>query len=184
MFANLPKFNDRNYIHFVTAKTFENHSYFEEDKCCSILLDELDFYRKRLGFKVLGYVVMPEHLHCLIFWDVDEYPKLTISKIMMGIKGYSAKLIIEHLGKQGQLPLPTREGENKLHRRQWKHQIWQAGFYDFNIYTEKKFHEKLNYIHNNPVTAGLCEAPEDYQWSSCREIIGIDENPVFKIDFL
>ena len=71
----------------------------------------------------------------------------------------------------------------KVHTKP-KTQIWQKGFYDFNIYSEKKFNEKLNYIHNNPVTARLCESPEDYQWSSYKQIMGIDENPIFEIDFL
>ena len=45
--------------------------------------------------------------------------------------------------------------------------MWQAGFYDFNIYTEKKLVEKLNYMYSNPVRAGLASSPSDYQWSSC-----------------
>ncbi|MCK4964120.1 MAG: hypothetical protein KAH98_02530 [Dehalococcoidia bacterium] len=40
--------------------------------------------------------------------------------------------------------------------------LWQPGFYDFNIYSE----EKLDYIHNNPVSAGLVLSSGDYEWSS------------------
>jgi putative transposase len=184
MFGKLPKFNDQDCVHFVTTKTFKNYPYFKDERCCSILLENLDFHRKKQGFKILGYTIMPDHLHCLIFWDIKEYPKLTISKAMMGIKGYSAKSIIEYLSEQGQLPLPTREGENKLHRREWKHQIWQPGFYDFNVCTEKKFYEKLEYMHNNPINAGLCKILEDYRWSSYKQNIGIIENALFKIDSL
>jgi len=184
MFKSLPKFNDQSYIHYITTKTFENYKYFNNEKCCLILLEELDFYRKKLGFKVLCYVIMPDHLHCLIWLDVEKHQELTISKIMQGIKGYSAKLILDCLDRLGQLPQPTREGENKLHRRKWEHQIWEPDFYDFNIYTEQKFFEKLDYIHDNPRRAGLCQNPEDYRWSSCRQIIGLGPNPIFKIDFL
>jgi putative transposase len=147
------------------------------------LLGELDFYRKKFGFKIFSYVIMPDHLHCLIFWDIEKYPEITISKIMMAIKGYSAKLIINHLGRLGQLPQPTRKGENKPHHRQWEHQIWQPNFYDFNIYTEYKFQEKLNYIHDNPRRASLCKNPEDYRWSSYKQITGSDPSPIFKVDF-
>jgi len=62
--------------------------------------------------------------------------------------------------------------------------VWQKGFYDSNIYSEEKFIEKLNTIHNNPITAGLCENPENYPWSSRSQIVGSDKNPIFKIDFL
>jgi hypothetical protein len=44
--------------------------------------------------------------------------------------------------------------------------IWQKTFYDFNIYSEEKLREKLNYIHWNPVRAKLCAKPEDWLWSS------------------
>jgi len=200
MFGNLPKFNDQNYVHFITTKTFENYPYFRDNKCCLILLGELDFYRKHLEFKVLGYVIMPDHLHCLIFWNVEKYPKLTISKIVQGIKSHSAKEISYYLrtGRRKPSLSPYSKGASKGSHLpnvyEWKNigkihtksniQIWQKGFYDFNIYNEKKFYEKLNYIHNNPIVIGLCEKKEGYQWSSCPQIMGIDRNPSFKIDFL
>jgi len=53
--------------------------------------------------------------------------------------------------------------------------FWQARFYDFNVWTEKKRIEKLRYIHRNPVKRGLVAAPEQWRWSSfrwylCREV--------------
>jgi len=175
----------------LSKKTFENYSYFRDDKCCLMLLGELEFYRKRLAFKVLGYVIMPDHLHCLIFWDAEEYPKLTISKIMQGIKSHSAKEILCYLrtGRRKPSLSPYSKGASKgshlPNAYEWENigrvhtkpetRIWQKGFYDFNIYNEEKFYKKLNYIHNNPVSAGLCENPEDYQWSSYHQIMGINE---------
>jgi REP-associated tyrosine transposase len=44
--------------------------------------------------------------------------------------------------------------------------FWQARFYDFNVYTNKKKREKLEYLHRNPVTRGLVEHPKDWAWSS------------------
>ena len=46
--------------------------------------------------------------------------------------------------------------------------FWQKRYYDFNIRNYAQFVEKLRYIHRNPVTAGLCERPEDWEWSSFR----------------
>jgi len=46
--------------------------------------------------------------------------------------------------------------------------FWQARYYDFNVWSEKKRVEKLRYIHRNPVTRGLVKKPEDYPWSSFR----------------
>ena len=46
--------------------------------------------------------------------------------------------------------------------------FWQKRYYDFNIRDYPQFVEKLRYIHRNPVKQGLCERPEDWQWSSFR----------------
>jgi REP element-mobilizing transposase RayT len=46
--------------------------------------------------------------------------------------------------------------------------FWQKRYYDFNIRNYPQFVEKLRYLHRNPVRAGLCERPEDWEWSSFR----------------
>jgi putative transposase len=46
--------------------------------------------------------------------------------------------------------------------------FWQARYYDFNVWSERKRAEKLRYIHRNPVTRGLVSRPEDWPWSSYR----------------
>ena len=46
--------------------------------------------------------------------------------------------------------------------------FWQARYYEFNVWSERKRIEKLRYIHRNPVKRGLCENPEDWEWSSFR----------------
>jgi putative transposase len=200
MFRNLPKFNDQSCVHYITTKTFENFKYFENEKYCLILLGELDFYRQKLGFKILGYVIMPDHLHCLIWWDVERYPELTISKIMQEIKSHSAKEILYCLKTGRRKPSLSpyskgaSEGSHPPNDYQWtnfgrvhtlpKTKIWQPDFYDFNIYTEQKFQEKLDYMHDNPRRAGLCENLGDYPWSSYKQFLDLDQNPILKIDFI
>jgi len=50
--------------------------------------------------------------------------------------------------------------------------FWQARFYDFNVYSERKKKEKLNYMHANPVVRGLVEHPKDWAWSSWGSYYG------------
>jgi len=52
-----------------------------------------------------------------------------------------------------------------------KDPFWQARYYDFNVWSEKKFVEKLRYIHRNPVARGLVNKPEDWPWSSFRHYL-------------
>ena len=48
------------------------------------------------------------------------------------------------------------------------HRVWQRRFYPYGIYSGKKEREKLDYMHNNPVTRGLVSSPRDWPWSSWR----------------
>ena len=58
------------------------------------------------------------------------------------------------------------------------HPFWQARYYDFNVWSEHKFVEKLRYIHRNPVQRGLVERPEEWAWSSFRHYANRDAGPV------
>ena len=181
MYKSLPKFDDNSYVHFITTNTYRNYPYFQYEEFSQILLEELRFYSVKLGFTIMGYVIMPSHLHLLLWWDKDEKPMLNISTIMQRVKGATARRIIDLLRGRSEHPLrpvfQSRErmlsatqdrADPKAHKLNIKHRLWQPGFYDFNIYSEEKLTEKLNYIHNNPVTAGLVLSPGDYAWSSYR----------------
>ena len=58
------------------------------------------------------------------------------------------------------------------------HHIWQARFYDFNLWTERKRIEKLRYMHRNPVQRGLVESPAQWRWSSFRWYLCGEAGPV------
>lgn len=184
------RFNEPGDIHFVTFKTSNNFPYFKDEKCCLILLKELDFYRNKFGLKIYGYVILPDHVHCLIYF---EDLKLTISKILQVIKGSSARRIIDiykQAGSQEHLLLARNDSAEQMlsatqknHRMNLKYQIWQPRFYDFNIYSQKKFEEKLAYIHNNPIKHGLTDDISQYKYCSWRNY-ELNDQSIFKIDFL
>ena len=70
---NLPRFNDLNYIHFITTRTNNNINYFKDGNNCLLLLKNINHYRKKYQFKLLGYCVMPDHLHLLIIELLKEF---------------------------------------------------------------------------------------------------------------
>lgn len=173
----LLKFDDNSYVHFITTGTFKNLPYFRNEECCQVLLEELEFYSSKFEFTLPGYVIMPDHLHLLLWWDKTEKYGLSVSKIMQCIKGAAARRIIslKISGSLEHLLQATSEivrNNSKSHKRNIKHRLWRRGFYDFNIYTEEKLAEKLNYIHHNPVKAGLVSEPGNYRWSSYKLYFG------------
>ncbi len=183
----LPRFNEGSYAHFVTTKTYRGQRIFDDGECCKLVVEDIEYYSQRLNFEVIAYCLMPDHLHLIVWWDVDRYPKLTISKIIHAMKSHSARRIVEYYeGRRGPLTSPghrsgqgtraTHDGEYP-HRRmsEQTHRIWQPSFYDFNIYSEKKLHQKIEYIHWNPVRARLRNQPEEWPWSTASSIPHVAE---------
>ncbi len=196
IYKNLPKFDDNSYAHFVTTRTYENRHYFKKEEFSNILLKEIGFYSERYGFAVIGWVIMPDHVHLLLWWDKEERSTLTVSKIMQGIKAGTAIRVIGRLkSRELEQVLSSTQEEGvlqpahirseglervlqatqkdvavlKSHKRNLRYRLWQPGFYDFNVHSEEKLLEKLNYMHNNPVKAGLVSSPCDYEWSSYKK---------------
>jgi putative transposase len=102
----------------------------------------LERVREQFALCVYGYVVMPEHVHLL----VNEPERGTLAQAMQPLKqGVARRLALRAADP-----------------------FWEARYYDFNVWSEKKFVEKLRYIHRNPVQRGLVARPEDWRWSSFR----------------
>ena len=124
--------------------------------------------RDRYGFFLIGYVVMPEHIHLLI----TEPEVGTPSTVMQVLKQRTARAL-----------LPKRRRVDAPQGRLFADAVlrtpfWQARFYDFNAWTTKKRVEKLRYMHRNPVKRGLVEAPEQWRWSSYRFYLLDEAGPV------
>ena len=178
--THLPKYEIG--AHFLTAKTDQNIPFFKDPACARIFCEELEAARAKYGFHVLAFVVMPDHIHLLLWWDTDRSPDLTISKVAWAVKGLSARRIVQYLqsieerrvgdGSAVAYPKepalqPIREPRDQPHYRNWRYKIWQQGAgYDFNVYTPRKLQEKVAYIHANPIRTGLASSPEAYPWSS------------------
>jgi putative transposase len=130
--------------HFVTISCYRRQALFAAAEVRDWFLDSLERARRKYEFVVVGYVVMPEHIHMLI----GEPNQGSVSTVVQVVKQWTARAA-----------LPIVGGER----------FWQTRFYDFNIgINEKKRMEKLRYIHRNPVKRGLVADPPDWMWSSAR----------------
>ena len=118
----------------------------------------LEQTRLRYRFVVVGYVVMPEHIHLLL----SEPEVGTLSKVMQVLKQRTSRALLP------KRRLSNPQQTNLFGETPERAPFWQARFYDFNVWTAKKRVEKLNYMHQNPVKRGLVASPEDWRWSSCR----------------
>ena len=110
-------------------------------------------YFDRIRYDLVAYVVMPNHVHVLI----KTYASFALSKVIQSWKTFTAREIRRTLKKSyssSQYPIISSST------------FWQREYWDRFIRDEKHFYSAIQYIHENPVKAGLCKVPRDWSWSS------------------
>jgi putative transposase len=155
--AGLKRYYLEGSIHFITFSCYRRQPHLGTAARRDLFLRVLEQARRRYDFAVLGYVVMPEHVHLLLTMPSRGDP----SVVMKVVKERFTRLL--------------RKREVLIDR------VWQKRFYDFNVCTEKKRVEKLRYMHRNPVKRGLVAGPEEWDWSSFRAYLK-GEKGLVKVD--
>jgi putative transposase len=148
-------------LHFITCSCYRRRPLLGTGRRRDAFLRILNEVRERYQFWLVGYVVMPEHIHLLI-----SEPKVgTPSTVMQVLKQRVAQ----------SLHRKPRQRRNPDQMRLWSEapkeasrSLWQRRFYDFNVWSARKRIEKLTYMHKNPVKRGLVAEPQLWMWSSYR----------------
>jgi len=156
MRRNLKRYYGAGNLHFITCGCYRRQPLLGTPRRRDLLLTVLEQVRKRYEF-VVGYVIMPEHIHLLISEPQAKNP----STVMQALKISFARRVLARARRHRN---PSQTG---LFDHPPQH-IWQKRFYDFNVWTEHKRVEKLRYMHCNPVKRGLVASPELWRWSSFR----------------
>ena len=138
--SQLKRIYDTADLHFVTFSCYHRQPNLSLPPSRDLFLSVIEQVRLRYRFDIIGYVVMPEHVHLLLSKPEQADLSVAIQVLKQTVSRKSSSTAA----------------------------FWQRRFYDFNVRTEAKRREKLRYMHQNPVTRGLVENPEDWQWSSFR----------------
>jgi putative transposase len=146
--------------HFITCGCYHRKPWLDTPARRDLFLNILEEVRRRCRFVVLGYIVMPDHFHLLIGEPQVGDP----SKVMQLVKQTYAQRVVPRTRRKGS------DAQDSLRQPEPVH-IWEARFYDFNVWTERKRVEKLRYMHRNPVKRGLVSEPEQWAWSSFRDYL-------------
>jgi putative transposase len=154
----LHRYYGAGYLHFITTRCYQRRPLLGSPQNRDLFLDVLEQVRRCYHFAVIGYVVMPEHVHLLL----SEPERGNPSVVMQAIKqGFTRRLLRRFKCRD------PRQGDLWTAALEEGH-IWQRRFYDFVVFTEHKRAEKLSYMHQNPVKRGLVLEPQQWAWSSVR----------------
>lgn len=154
--------------YFITTVTLHRRKVFWHEESpgwkpiqanCDVVVHNLDFYRQKFRFQLHGYVIMPDHIHLLL----TPSNRGMLTDILRDFKHRVATEMNAITGQHGT--------------------FWQANYYEHGIRSGADFREKLAYIHNNPVRAGLLGDPLSAWYSSVRAWETGEQKPL-RIDFI
>jgi putative transposase len=134
-----------------------------KERSCQWVVDAISLSRERNPFDLWAWVIMPEHVH-LALYPLQE---TKIAAILKTLKQSVSKRAINWLRENSPDYLPTIEDVQPNGKRTYR--FWQrGGGYDRNLRSVRDIHEKILYIHQNPVARGLAPRSTDYRWSSAK----------------
>lgn len=146
---------------YITIVARDRLPVFKSDVIKRITCSAIDEARVTGKFLLFAYVIMPDHLHLL-----TDCPKRS-ADVLRCLKGLIGRRVIDYLKARN-----YESSLQKLRHQEWKrkhtYSVWQQEKNVFSIFSEAVFMQKVNYIHNNPVRAGIVDRAIDYRWSSAR----------------
>jgi putative transposase len=139
----------------ITTVTQSREPFFVKPAAARMLIGEIDYARRELGFALLAFVVMPDHLHMLLVPSSN----LALSVIVQTIKGRFA-----------------RRWNLARHARG---KVWQASYFESGVRTQAQLGRWISYIDLNPVEAGIAQDAALYPYSSAGGALPVDIDAYF-----
>lgn len=181
------KHYDNGEPHFLTFSCYRQLQLLSKDRTRQWFVGALAEARTLHGFHLWAWVIMPEHVHLLLWppFEMIESPlpqkkRVTtqgrIRGILQSIKSPVAKKAIAYLTKHS----PSYLRNLRLpHDGKPEHHFWQPGSgYDENVSDTNALHAMIEYIQMNPVRRGLVSRPEEWTWSSAADWLRLSGSPI------
>jgi putative transposase len=147
--------------YYVTSVAKDRLPVFRTTAVKKIACSTLDEARRSAGFLLLAYVLMIDHLHAIIGSELRP------SKVLQYINGIVAHRVIGFLKTNGH-ELSLRKLRHAQKDREYHYSLWDHHPQAKVLTSEEMVLQKIDYVHQNPVRAGLVKRAEDYLWSSVR----------------
>lgn len=180
---------DQSLPHFLTATIVDWVDVFSRKTYRDSIIECFEYCIKNKGMILYSYVIMSNHIHMIV-----QSNDAKLSDLIRDFKKYTSKTILEKIQSE---PESRREWilerfklATESHSRNKNFQFWQYGNHAEEIYSEKFMWSKIDYIHFNPVRAGIVLNSQDYVYSSAsnyidgKGIIEVEIVEILKVDVL
>ena len=157
--------------YYITLTVIDWVDVFTRKDYRDILIDSLQYCMREKGLQMYEFVIMSNHAHLIMASD-----KVPLPDILRDFKKFTAKKIIEAIihgnesRKEWMLKKFAFAGNRNSNNTNY--QFWQQDYHAVELSTKKMWDQRVQYIHNNPVRAGIVENVEDYVYGSARFYYG------------
>ena len=165
------KIRDQYGMYFLTFTIVGWIDLFTRKECKDILIDSMKYCIKKKGLVVHAFVIMPSHIH--VIWScLDE--GIGMSGIVRDFKKYTAVQLIAWIkdnkkeSRSDWLDVVFKY-HAKYNPNNSKFQVWIQNNMPMELLHPKFIRQKLDYLHNNPVLAGIVDEPNHYSYSSALQ---------------
>jgi REP element-mobilizing transposase RayT len=152
-------------LHFVTGNFIDRTPALTNPACCEAFCEVLAELNREWPSKLIAYVLMPDHVHF-----VSNPRDGRVKEFTGALKSLSAKRIVE---AEDCYSFERRGSDTES-----EHQVWQESFKAVPLWSAWMIWQRINYIHANPVKAGLVSSAKDYRWSSFRAFYASTGEPL------
>lgn len=164
------KFIDREGIYFVSFTVVDWIDVFTRKEYKNIVIESLEYCKREKGMILYAYVIMTNHIHLLIGKSKEE---IDFSDIMRDMKKYTSMQLLKMIKENSQesrkawmLKMMSEAGVANSNNK--KYQFWQQNNHPIDVTNSEKIDKAMDYIHDNPVKAGIVLEPQEYLYSSAR----------------
>ena len=166
------KISDQSQLHFISFATISWIDVFTRPAYKDIIVDSRNYCIKNKGLEVYAWCIMSNHVHLIIGSQTANQ-----SEIIRDLKKHTSKTIVKAIidnpqesRKEWMLWMFEREGKRNSNNQTI--QFWQQHNQPIELNSNFLIEQKLDYIHNNPVEAGLVQQPQDYPYSCAKDYTG------------
>lgn len=163
---------DQNALYFVTFQVVGWIDLFTRVTYKDIVIDSLKYCQENKSLEIYAFVIMSNHIHLLI-----RSSNGSLSNTIREFKSYTAKEFIKvidsDIESRREWMLQEFQHAATEHKRNSKYQIWTHENHAELIYSNKFIDQKISYIHENPVRAGIVKTESDYLYSSASDCCDI-----------
>ena len=147
---------------------------FIDEAACKVITDSLNFCIQNKCLRVNAYVIMPTHLHAILF-DID-FQAERLKRTLDDMRKFTGRQLLDYAAKH--LPKSFAAAFQKQAGKDRERRFWQPTQHPVGIVSQGFWKQKMDYLHYNPCRKGLVLRPEDWRFSSARSWMTREKNDV------